>query len=539
MDYDVVLIHPPSIYDFRQKPIFYGPVALTVPESTRQFIIPPVGMLSIAEYLDRDGYHVIVDNIGERMIASESFEVEKHIANYSAKVYAIGLHWSVHSQGAIELARLCKKLHPDAMVVIGGLTATVFHEEILSKYAFVDAVIRGEAEKPFVAYMKALENHGNLDAVPNLTFRDPAGETKIVPLTAPCADLDEFEFTRLDLLEPKAAIFPKGMPSHWSIPICRGCVYNCVGCGGSAYSYGNYLGRKKPAFRSPEKIVQDIRRLCEQGIQRVFLFQDPRMGGKDYWSRLVTSLQNAEFKLSQLTLELFSPASEEYIRELSKIRVPLVLTISIESGVENVRRSHGRAYTNEELFRTIELCKTYGIALGIFSMIPLANDTTRTIKETWEIWDRICATNRNNKDKAPTSYGYGPMILLDPGSSAFDSPTQYGYRLLFKNLGDYVEGMSHPSWHQWISYETRSLNRDSISRLIIDSIEQSIRLREKYGSYSSSEADTARLYYVAANKMAIDVVDDVMCLDEEERSKALQSFRESLDGQLRELSARS
>ena len=52
MNYDVILIHPPAIYDFREKAIFYGPIALTVPESTRQFIVPPVGMLSIADYLD-------------------------------------------------------------------------------------------------------------------------------------------------------------------------------------------------------------------------------------------------------------------------------------------------------------------------------------------------------------------------------------------------------------------------------------------------------------------------------------------------------
>jgi hypothetical protein len=51
MGYDVVLIHPPAIYDFREKAIFPGPIAYTVGESTEQFMIPPVGMLSIADYL--------------------------------------------------------------------------------------------------------------------------------------------------------------------------------------------------------------------------------------------------------------------------------------------------------------------------------------------------------------------------------------------------------------------------------------------------------------------------------------------------------
>jgi len=141
------------------------------------------------------------------------------------------------------------------------------------------------------------------------------------------------------------------------------------------------------------------------------------------------------------------------------------------------------------------------------------------------------------KDKAPVHYGYGPMILLDPGSRAFDAPASYGYRLRFKNLEDYINGLSLPSWHQWISYETKSLNRDSITKLIIDSIERSIYLREKYGSYSNAEADTARLYYIVANKLAIDMVDDAMSLEESERTKRLDIFKDSLDSQLQEISA--
>jgi B12-binding domain/radical SAM domain protein len=536
MNYDVILIHPPAIYDFRQKPIFYGPVALTVSESTGQFMTPPVGLLSIADYLDRNGYKVLVDNIGERMIKSESFDVEEHIANLSARVYGIDLHWCVHSQGAIEIAKLCKKLHPEAKVVLGGLTSTVFHEEIIRKYEFVDAVIRGEAEKPFVLLMQALDQDKKLEGVPNLTFRDGSGGVTDVPLMEPSADLDEFEFTRLDLLQPKGAIFGPDLPPHWSIPVCRGCLHNCVGCGGSAYSYRTYLGRKKPAFRSPEKIAQDIRKLSEQGVQRVFLFQDPRMGGKEYWSKLLTTLQREKIQLTQLTMELFSPADEEYIEELSKINAPIALVISPESCVESVRKVHGRNYTNEELFRTIEACKKYDIPIGIFSMIALANDTRKTIRETWQIWEQICLTSQRSKGRSLVNFAFGPMILLDPGSHGFDFPASHGYRLIFKSLEDYINGMSLPSWHQWISYETRSLNRNSITKLILDSVEHSIDLEEKYGLRSSFDADAARLFTVTANKLAIDVVNDAMDLDEGERLKRLESFRESLDTKLRQIS---
>jgi radical SAM superfamily enzyme YgiQ (UPF0313 family) len=417
------------------------------------------------------------------------------------------------------------------MVVLGGLTATVFHEEIVRKYEFIDAVIRGEAEKPFLALMKALEGQKELETVPNLTFRDGAGEIRSVPLMKPDENLDEYEFTRLDLLDPKQSIFTPGTLPSWVVPVCRGCLYNCVSCGGSAYSYRTHLGRGRPAFRSPQKIAGDLRKLSEQGVQLVFLCQDPRMGGKEYWSRLLTTLQNEQIQLSQLTMELFSPADEEFIQELSKIKVPIVLTISPESGVDSVRGAHGRKYTNEGLLKTIELCKKYGIRLGSFSMLALANDTPETIKKTWESWEQICRLNLNYN--FPVDYAFGPMILLDPGSLAFDRPTSYGYRLIFKDLEDYVKGMSLPSWHQWISYETKSLDRDLIADLTIDSLEYSINLRERCGFYSNAEADIARYCFVEASKETIDVVNKAMKYsDERKRLKRLKSFQETLERKL-------
>jgi B12-binding domain/radical SAM domain protein len=531
VNYDVIFIHPPSIYDFRKKAVFAGPVAYTVGGSTEQFITPPVGMLSIADYLERHGFKAVVDNLGSRMVHSDSLEVEEYIGSLSAKVFGIGLHWCVHSQGAVEIARLVKRLHPEAQVVMGGLTSTVFHEEILRNYDFIDAVIRGEAEKAFVHYLQALEGQKEWVEVPNLTYRDSQGKVCSTALMEPDADLDEYEFTRMDLLLPKDSSFAAGIMKSWTLPVCRGCVQNCASCGGSAYAYRTYLGRKKPAFRSPERIVDDLRKLADQGVELVFLFQDPRIGGRKYWRALLKALQKMDVPLQQLTLELFAPADEEFMLELAKIPAPVVLTISPESGVDQVRKSHGRHYTNEELFETLRLCKKYGIKLGSFSMAALGEDTAETIHQTWDGWEQICLLNIN--EHAPVDYAFGPMLLLDPGSLAFDQPEEHGYRLRFKTLKDYVSGMSLPSWHQWISYETKGLSREDIARLTLDSLEYSINLRERCGFYSPADADTARFCFVETGRQTVRVVDELMTVaDERKRDHELKMYRKYLEMKL-------
>jgi B12-binding domain/radical SAM domain protein len=530
--YDVVLIHPPAIYDFRKRVFFPGPIAYTVRESSDQFIIPPIGMFSIAEFLERNGYKVLIDNLGDRMLYDRSFDVEQHLRKIDATVYGVGLHWSVHSQGALEVARLCKALHPNSTVVLGGLTATVFHVEIVRKFSFVDAVIRGEAEKPFLDFLDALEKRGKPVSVPNTTIREGNGKVSMGEPKKPQLDIDQLEFTRIDLLEPKRAFFNPTMPPHFSIPICRGCVYDCVTCGGSSYSYRTYLNRERPSFRSPERICEDLEKLSEQGVKTVFLFQDPRMAGSDYCERLVKSLRSTNLSLMNISIELFEPANKNYLKKLASIGIPLTLTISPESGVEEVRMLHGRRYSNRDLFKTMNACLGHGdsIRLVVFFMLGLASETEETAKETVRLWERICVLDGGRN---VIMFAFGPMILLDPGSPAFDRPEEHGYRLVFKCLEDYVNGLSMPSWHQWISYETRFLNRADIADLTLKLIEYSINLREKYGIYSRLQALRERAYFVWANRMIIKEVEEVMKSPGDfERSLRLQRLKEKIDNYL-------
>jgi len=537
MQYDVLLVHPPSFYDFREKVSFPGPIARTVVRSSEQFVTIPFGMLSMADYLDRNGFRVLVDNLGDRMMAGQDFDAERHLRGVSAKVYAVGLHWAVHSQGAIETARLCKRLHPNSTVIVGGLTATCFHSEIIEKFRFVDGVIRGEAEKPIVELVRNIKKGKLISETPSLTCRRD-GKVTVAPLMKPSVDLDEYEFTRLDLLEPKSSIFLQGVIPHWKIPVCRGCVYNCVSCGGSAYSYKTYFGMEKPAFRSPGKIAEDIQKLLDQGVRFVGLSQDPRMGGRTYWEELTTALRAERLDVTRLAFDLLSPADGEFLRALSRTKKPVVLTISPESGAHDVRQYHGREYSNEDCIQTVRLSHKYGIPITFFFMVGLARENRETLRDTWELWEELCLLDQKARLEGtfremerhfpiggPTM---GQMILLDPGSLAFDFPAEHGYSLVFKNLEDYINGLSNPSWHQWISYETKSLDKNGLVELFLESIDHAIHEREKYGMYGKVEAAVER-FGVRAQRVMINEVDHIQHFDEAEQSRRLRSLKTALD----------
>lgn len=75
---DLILLHPPSVYDFRKKTILYGPVSDLIPSSPI-FKTYPIGFASIAEYLERNGYKVRIVNLAARMLNDDNFNAEEMI----------------------------------------------------------------------------------------------------------------------------------------------------------------------------------------------------------------------------------------------------------------------------------------------------------------------------------------------------------------------------------------------------------------------------------------------------------------------------
>ncbi|HEY4675126.1 MAG TPA: hypothetical protein VIH48_03630, partial [Candidatus Bathyarchaeia archaeon] len=91
--YDVILLHPP--------------VTLKQEESTVQYPIMPMGEFALASELHRNNFSVKFANLGLEQMLSPSYDAEKYIRSIQSKVFAIDLHWAVHSDGAINVANLC------------------------------------------------------------------------------------------------------------------------------------------------------------------------------------------------------------------------------------------------------------------------------------------------------------------------------------------------------------------------------------------------------------------------------------------------
>ncbi len=466
---DLILLHAPSVWDFRQEVILQGPLADVIP-STDEFEMYPIGLTSIGGYLELNHYNVRILNIAYRMLRQPSYDVASHLRNLHAPVFGIDLHWLPHANGALGIADLVKQVHPDSKVLLGGLSASYFHRELLENPA-VDFVLRGDStEEPCRQLLQALREGSPLERVQNLTWRRPDGEVVVNPLTFVPVDLDwidvpayEFMLHAVFKYRSLADFVPYAewlqYPSTMVLN-ARGCPYNCSICGGSRSGYQIVAGRARAAYRSPEKLVADMRRIATFSRAPIFMVHDPRVGGVDRARRIFELVGQAEIP-NELTIELFYPAGPDFFAMVRRATRWWSLEITIESPDYEIRKINGKfPVPNAAVEETIAAALEQGCEkLDLFFMVGLPRqtpaDALATVDYCRHLVERFHADKRLQFYVAPL----GPF--LDPGSRGFEQP-ELGYHRRFTTLEEHRQALLGPTWREMLSYETDWMTREQI-----------------------------------------------------------------------------
>ena len=429
MSPDLVLLHSPSVYDFRQKTILYGPVSDLIPPSP-VFEMYPVGFASIAEYLEGAGYQVRIVNLAVRMLNDRKFDAEAMIRRLRSPVFGIDLHWLVHAHGAIEVAKLVKRCHPEAKVILGGFSASYYYQELL-QYPEIDYVLRGDStEEPFRQLMDCIVNRRQPEAVPNLVWRDSQGRIRENPFCYIPANLSNVGVSSYNSVI-RSVIRHRDLASQipfrgWlrypitAVLTCRGCTQNCVVCGGSASAFRHFYNRKKAGFRSPESVAQAVKQIGHFSRGPIFILGDLRQPGDDYASEILHLLEKGRVK-NQLIFELFSPASGDFLHQMSLSCPNFCLEVSPESHDAEVRRAAGKQYSNQALEQTLSDALDVGCGrLDVFFMIGLPRQTPRSVMDTVDYCDFLL--HRFKGDKRLSLFIAPLSPFLDPGSLGFEQP---------------------------------------------------------------------------------------------------------------------
>jgi len=475
MELDCLFVHVPKMNN-RYKP--FG--------DTLYVKSMAIGLLAMADKLQREGFAAQVVHMGVEYVAGK-FDIYEYVRETRARVVGFSLHWHPQSYDVIETARLVKEKCPGVFVLLGGLTASYFSDEIMQEYKFIDGIIKGDGETPVVSLVdKIKKQDADLSTVPNLLWRNVGAVVNNgISYVAEDEEINDLNYMSYSLLKNhriyidvfgrSPANYLKGASPSFNtmrrskpsviMPIARGCSANCKWCGGSAHAHKLNSGRKRYIFRSYDRVLTDIRQAQEQGFGILHFAHYSHPDETAYYVELFKALRNenikvdAYFECSALpTRELVDAFVETFTDRTSS-----VMCLSRMAPGEKVRKLNvGRFYTNDELFDILAYMDSKGVRMELTFTLGMPGETEDEIPKLVAFRKKILTGIKHVRSSVVLT------SQIEPGSQWFLRPERFGIQTDLRKFSDFHKFHSiSNSYYTHLGYSIPGYFRDGKS----DSIE--------------------------------------------------------------------
>jgi clorobiocin/coumermycin A biosynthesis protein CloN6/CouN6 len=524
---DLVLLHPPAFFDFRERRDIYFPFLGTsgdVPV-TPLYEYFPVGFKTLQRYLTERGHDVKLINLSTVLLRYPKIDFDRLVEALEARLIGIDLHWMAHVQGSLAVGKRIKEKRPDMPIILGGISSTYYADDLI-RYPFVDMVMRGyDTHEPMANLIKAIKHGGDMGRIQNLLWKSKGGEI------------------RDNLFTHRPATFGCGI--DWSIgpadttvqslPILEilstqnaGCVNNCGWCGGSSRAFQRvYKSKKAIVFKPLSEVKAEFDALSRlPGAERyhyytVGLYNEPKNRLDFFLDRV------AEANLKSISYEQFYLTPDSVLKQMALANRRTTITLSPQSHDLRIAKLSGRGvYTNEQLERWIARALDSGIfQVDIWYFIGMPEQDERSVMETVDYCYHLLHIFKGKR--------VNPMIcpmlpFLDPACEFFAYPERHGYRLFYRTPEEHRRGMERASIINRINYETKWLKRSDLIYVGFRAIKQLMEAKAESGILPSSWVKD----FNAKTDDALDfigIVHEADCIaNEKERTRELERFGDEI-----------
>lgn len=416
-----------------------------------------MGLYSLGSELKKEGFEVEIIHLGIEKYLDKNFSLSRYIKENGVKFAAFSLHWHPQAYDVIESIRILKQNVNDIFVAVGGFTASFFADEILKKFNFIDAIMKGEGEIPIRklarrVYLASLKSQKpDLAGIENLAYnRGGKIITNKEKFIATSADISGFEFFDIKMMKNYESYSKIPFILHYdrknelnnpqtSQGVClgRGCTGNCTWCGGGKRATELVTGRNFISYRDPKSVINEIKTLKTIGIEQFRFAFDPDPADRSYLLGLLNELYK-EFKGDLTALfTVFSLPDERLLEAYRKaFNDNSVISLSPEFCNENLRKKHKSFYfSNQKLEEILALQDRLKISSELyFSIIPGVDEEENKKSENY-------AKYLVEKYEYVQKYYIMP-IIFEPASPWTLNPLSYGLSSnVNRNFSDYYNAV--------------------------------------------------------------------------------------------------
>ena len=452
---DVLFLHVPKLRNY-SKPL-----------GSFSFILyPPIGLLGLADYLRQNGRTSRIVHLGVERFVSGSLLPHRVVSEHRPAIVGLDLHWHFQSYDVIEAARQIKQAHSNVQVLLGGFTASLFADEILKNFPFIDFVIRGDAEIPLLDLVRQSETAHRFDSIPNLSWRGDQGPVhnpatyvaNEAMLNSICftdftlmKDYQYFidSFARYIRLDDSSDGFERTLISKYTsypVYIGRGCAYNCSFCGGGHETHARIGGRTCVALRSAGALVSSVRDLTRFGFEFACFTSDcvPPHLADEFYARIFDEITQLQLPI-QIEVERDFLPSPSFLDSFQRLPgKKSFVTLSPHTHNEKLRAANGlHRYSNRDLEQCLDQMEERGINSRICFTCGLPFETREDL-ESLALFQKDIR-HRYKKAQLKTC-----VIEIEPGSRMSSNPSSYQLRLDRTSFLDYYHYHSDPGRNHWL-----------------------------------------------------------------------------------------
>ncbi|NQU98777.1 radical SAM protein [Candidatus Woesearchaeota archaeon] len=376
------------------------------------WVTPPLGLVYLATFLKEKGFDVSLKDYSKRKISS--LEVIKDIEGSNLVGVYAGTNSSIFR--SIKISKIAKK--QGLPVCWGGPHPTEL-PEIAIKNDFVDYVIPGEGELPFLSLCNFIAKK-----IPKKNLQGVIYKEKGLIIKTPSLDfldLDTLPVPDWNLLDDSCLDEDLLTYSNPLIETSRGCNYNCFFCR-RPISFG-----KKLRYKSIQRVIIELKNLKKRfpNLKRIFIIDNTFTANKSRTIKLLKAIRKEDLNFSYTCDTRVDCVDEEIIHEL-KLTGFEWINFGVESGSPKILKLMKKGISPSQIKKAFYLCRNVGIKTFAFILLDNPSETYKDLLQTIILLLKIRAN-------------YYRISFLKPfsGTELFDLTKKYGFTKP-ESLNDYI-----------------------------------------------------------------------------------------------------
>lgn len=374
------------------KVLLVNPPLLLYPREILPVVIP-LGIAYVASFLEKKGHDVkMIDCVAESWRRPKKIRVGRQtlfrydpgldswqelLGTYRPEIVGLSSLTTASEKEVLRVARLVKRILPQAKVVVGGANASARYQ-VLIKEKNVDFVVIGEGEETMAELVEKLFKKEKWSSILGLVFKNSREKVMVNPLRPLIKDLDSLPFPAWHLL-PMAEYFhgrPAGTfcryPRIASVTFSRGCPNGCSFC------TNERIWGRRWRVRSVKNMLAEIKLLKKRyQIQEIQFLDNNIAVDKKRLAQLCRGLKKEKLSwipaggVAVLTLNL------ELIRLMAESGC-YALQFGIEHGDLEMQRRIGKIVPLMATQKLVAECKKVGIWTHGNFIVGLPGETRQT-----------------------------------------------------------------------------------------------------------------------------------------------------------------